>query len=170
MIKEFWTLVKMLFASKPSEARAKGKLEVMVMKHFPFSGYRYMMWCGYVITRHEKEAVIKRFLTTKSGKISETHEFGHCVQAESEHGDNWPRYYLNYFWHWVKHGFASPFSANYYINRYECEAYAKEEYPDYWVYYTRENLFGKYSIKKAKKQYKELGGTSANWKTYVKSL
>lgn len=170
MFKELWVLVKMLFASKPSEARARGKLDIKVMKHFPFSGYRYMMWCGVVITKDEKLEVIKRFLTTKAGKVSEVHEFGHCIQAESEHGDNWIRYYLNYFWHWIKHNpLVKPASACYYVNRYECEAYAQEEHPDYWVYYTRDNLRGKYSIKDAKKIFKHLGGKN-EWKKYVKGL
>lgn len=170
MIKELWTLVKMLFASKPSEIIGKD-LEIVTMKHFPFEGYRYMCWCGKVITRYGREEVIKRFLSTKSGKISQTHEYGHAIQAESEHGDNWLRYYLAYFWHWIKHNpLVKPASACYYLNRYECEAYAQEEHPEYWKNYNRANLRGKYSIKGAKKIYKKLGGTSDAWKKYVKNL
>ena len=50
------------------------------------------------------------------------------------------------------------------------EAYAQEEHPEYWKDYTRENLRGKYTIKNAKKKWRELGGKSSAWKTYVKSL
>lgn len=170
MFKELWTLIKMLFKSKPSSILGKD-LEVVVMKHFPFAGYRYMSWCGKVITRSEKKDVIERFLTTRAGQVSKTHEYGHAVQAESEHGDNWLRYYLAYFWHWIKHNpIMKPAHACYYISRYETEAYAQEEHPEYWVNYNRKNLRGKYSIKKAKKKYVELGGTSKAWKAYVKSL
>ena len=172
MIKELWKLIKMLFSTRPSDFIYKD-LEVVTMRHFPFVGYRYMSWCGKVITRTEKEEVIKRFLTTKAGQISKTHEWGHCVQAISEHGDNWVRYYLNYLWHWFKHNpLIKPAHACYYVSRYETEAYAQEGHLEYWSLetYTRKNLRGKYSIKNAKKLYKQLGGTSKAWKEYVKKI
>lgn len=172
MLRELWTLVQMLFATKPSEFMYKD-LSIITMRHFPFKGYRFLSWCGIIITREEKKAVINRFLSTKAGKESIIHERGHCVQAISEHGDNWLRYYLNYFWHWLKHNpLVAPSSACYYVNRYEVECYAKQHDKDYFniLYYTRENLRGKYSIKGAKKLYKELGGKSSTWRAYVKSI
>lgn len=172
MVKELWRLVKMLFTTYPSDY-IYADLEVETMNHFPFKGYRYFMWCGKVITRDEKKAVIERFLTTKAGIESKTHEKGHRAQAISEHGDNWIRYYLNYLWHWVKHNpLTKPAHACYYVNRYECEAYAMQHDKSYFDLenYTRKNLRGKYSIKDAKKLYKQLGGTSNAWKQYVKSL
>lgn len=170
MFKELWTLIKMLFQSKPSEAVGKD-LEVIVMKHFPFAGNRYMSWCGKVITRSEKKAVIDRFLTTLAGNKSKNHEGWHVKQGIDEHGDNWLRYYLNYFWHWIKwNPLIKPAHACYYINRYECQAYAMEDYPVDWECDSRKDLKGKYSIKKAKKKYVELGSTSKAWKAYVKSL
>lgn len=172
MIKELWILIKMMFATRPSDFIYKD-MEVLTMKHIPFEGYRYLCWCGKIVTRAEKKAVIERFLTTKAGFLSKTHERGHCVQAISEHGDNWIRYYLNYLWHWVKHNpLAKPTHACYLVSRYECEAYAQEEHPEYWDLekYTRENLRGKYTIKNAKKLYKQLGSTSEAWKAYVKTL
>lgn len=39
MIKEFWKLIKMLFATRPSDYMYK-ELEVVEMKNFPFKGYK----------------------------------------------------------------------------------------------------------------------------------
>ena len=50
MIKELWTLAKMLFQSKPSEIE---EAKLMGMNHFPFKGYAYMMWCGKMIYRND---------------------------------------------------------------------------------------------------------------------
>ena len=173
MIKELWILIKLLFSSKPSEVRAKGKLEVMVMEHFPFGKFTYMSWCGKIITKSSQKDVVLRFLSLLPGQTVKTHEFGHCVQAETEHGDNWVRYYLSYFWQWIKHNpLIAPASACYYVNRYEVEAYAQEENPAYWVNYTRKNLRGVYSIPNAKKLFKDLGCVSkpSIWKSYVKTI
>ena len=172
MLKELWILIKMLFATRPSDYVYED-MEVMVMKHFPFKGSRYMCWCGKIITRNEKKAVIERFLTTKAGQESKNHEEGHKVQAILEHGDNWLRYYLNYFWHWFKHNpLIKPAHACYYCNRYEVECYAMQHDFSYFDMdnYTRKNLKGKYSIKNAKKLYKQVGGTAKAWKAYIKSL
>jgi len=168
MIKELWQLIKMLFTSKPSEILKKDHLDIVVMKHFPFKGYRYMMWCGVIITRSEKKAVIERFLTTQAGKRSETHEYGHARQAESEHGDNWLRYYINYLWHWLKgNPFIHPSRSAYYTSRYEMEAYGNEHRPEYWKNYNRTNLRGKYTIKNRKSTYRK---HRDNWKDFCKSL
>lgn len=170
MFNELLKLIKLLFNSKPSEKLGL-ELEVITMKHFPFKDYSFMSWCGKIVTRAEKKDVIERFLTTKPGRISIIHEYGHMIQAESEHGDNWIRFYVSYFWHWFKHcPWMAPSSSCYYLNRYECEAYAKEEHPEYWISYNRKNLRDIYTIPNAKKKWKELGGTSVKWKEYLKSL
>ena len=172
MLKELWRLIVMLFATRPSDFIYKD-LEVEVMNHFPFEGSRYMSWCGKIITRDEKKAVIERFLRLQAGRESKNHEGGHKVQAITEHGDNWCRYYLSYLWHWLKHcPWIAPAHAAYYCNRYEVEAYAMQHDFSYFDLenYTRKNLRGKYSIKNAKKLYKQLGGTPNAWKKYVKSL
>ena len=170
MIKEVWVLVKMLFASKPSEMAGK-PLEFVVMKHIPFEGFTFMNWCGKVILREENRPLLERFLKTEAGKRSQTHEYGHGIQAVSEHGDNWLRYYLSYFWCWLmENPIINPASSAYYTNRYEVEAYAQEDNPGYWDNYTRANLRGKYTIKDGKKKYRELGCKPSLWKEYVKSL
>ena len=170
MIKELWILAKMLFLSKPSDILRKD-LELVVMNHFPFKNFTFMCWCGSVILRQKNKALLERFLQTERGRVSITHEYGHAIQAESEHGDNWCRYYLSYFWHWVKHClWMNPSSACYYINRYEVEAFAQEENPKYWENYNRYNLRTKYTIKNGKKKWIELGSNAQTWKDYVKSL
>lgn len=171
MIKELFILVKMLFTEKPSDMLRRDGLEVIIMNHFPFSNYRYMMWCGKVICRPAKEAVIVRFLSMIAGQESCTHEHGHGIQAESEHGNSYIRYYLNYYWHWMKHlPFIYPASACYYFNRYEVEAYAQQHNPDYWKIYNRTNLKEKYSIKNPRKKWKEVGSSPSKWKEYIKTL
>ena len=171
MIKELWTLAKMLFKSKPSEIIGK-PLELVVMRHFPFKGFTFMSWCGKVILREENRPLLERFLKTKAGEYSQIHEYGHAIQAESEHGDNWVRYYLSYFWHWLlENPISNPASSAYYTNRYEVEAFAQEQNADYWKNYNRSNLRGKYTLKNGKKLYKEIAGrSSSKWKAYVKTL
>lgn len=170
MIKEIFQLGKMLFLSRPSDIFGKD-LELVVMDNFPFKGYRFMCWCGKIILRKDRVDIINRFLQTEAGKISIRHEKGHALQAISEHGDNWTRYYFSYFWHWIKHcPWIAPSSACYFFNRYEVECYAKEADKDYWENYSRNNLRTIFTLKKPRKKWKELGSTSAAWKTYVKSL
>lgn len=170
MIKELWVLVKMLFASKPSEMVGK-PLELVVMKHFPFRQFTFMNWCGKVILREENRPLLERFLWTPAGMKAQTHERGHGIQAEAMHGDNWFSYYLSYFWYWLlENPISHPASSAYYTNRYEVEAYAQEGHPEYWMNYTRDNLRGKYAIKGGKKIYRELGCKPAKWKEYVKSI
>ena len=170
MFKELWTLVKMLFQSKPSDMQGK-ELEIVFMQHFPFSSHSFMCWCGKMIVREEYKWIVYDFLNTPNGKKVKIHEKGHVKQAIDEHGDNWLRFYLNYYWNWFKYcPWMAPSSACYYINRYECQAFAQEENPDYWNGDTRKDLKGKYTIPNAKKKYVELGSTPEKWKEYVKSL
>lgn len=171
MLKELWTLIRMMFSSRPSNIIGK-PLDLVVMKHFPFKGFTFMSWCGKVICRQEKQALLTRFLNTTAGKYSQIHEYGHAVQAESEYGDNWFRYYLSYFWHWLlENPISKPALSAYYTNRYEVEAYAQERNADYWVNYSRTNLCGKYTIQNGKKMYKQIAGSNpSKWKDYVKTI
>lgn len=162
-------LVKMLFSSRPSECIGK-PMQLLLMNHFPFEGSTFMSWCGKIISRTEYKDVVHRFLEMKQGKRVKTHEHGHVVQADNLHGDNWLSFYLSYYWNWIKHGLMNPLSANYYINKYESEAYANEENPDYWTHYDGLDLKYKYTIKDAKKRWKEVGGTAKDWKDFVKQL
>lgn len=167
MLKECWTLGKMLFASKPSEELGK-EMDILVMNHFPAKNKTVMSWCGMIVVRKNKVDLLMKFLETKNGKRLLAHEAGHVVQAV-HHSDSWVKYYLSYAWNWLKHGFLSPLSANYYVNKYEAEAFGNEERPEYWDNYRKSDIM-KYNIEYAKDIYKMLGGTPDTWKEYVKAL
>lgn len=113
-IKETWTLGKMLFTSKPSDF---DKLEMMPMKCFPFKGYKYLTWCGRCVYRENTSAAV---ITP----VAENHENIHLDQAK--YYDSWTKFYLKYLWSWMR---ISPFfqKIGYYMNKFETEAYAKEE-------------------------------------------
>ena len=156
MIKELWILVKMLFASKPNDFES---MEVIDMKHFPFEGYKAMAWCGKIIHRIGSSEVDERTIR---------HENIHLAQAKLY--GSWWKYYLAYLWEWIKGGIIiAPVSAAYYTSKYESEAYANEENPDYCIGYDGSNL-SKYSFKNRKKLYKKVGRTASDWKIFVKSL
>lgn len=159
MWKELWQLARMLTGSRPSDF-VGGEPAVVTMKHFPFKGYKAMTWCGRIVRREGSSDV---------DAVTLNHEKIHLMQAV-ECGDSWVKYYLRYVWEWLRRGFLAPMTANYYVSRYESEAYANEEDMGYCADYDGSNLRGKYSIRKAKKLYRELGGTPAAWKQYVKNL
>lgn len=158
MLKELWKLIVLLFATRPSDFIYKD-MEVVTMKHFPFKGYKAMAWCGKIIHREG---------TSKVDDVTMNHEKIHVVQAMLCN-DSWIRYYLAYLWEWLRRGFLAPMSANYYCSKFESEAYANELNFDYLKDYDTSSI-DKYSIKNAKKLYKQLGGTPNAWKQYVKSL
>lgn len=83
---EIITLIKMLFTSKPSDFF---EVELMPMKHFPFKGYKYMMWCGRIVYRKENEEKVKNEINTEIGRRSIRHETLHLRQAENQAGDSW---------------------------------------------------------------------------------
>lgn len=78
-MKELWQLIKMLFSSKPGDFDTP---ELLAMKHYPFKGYRFMMWCGRMIYRAENKENIDRYMQTYAGKESLTHETIHLRQAQ----------------------------------------------------------------------------------------
>lgn len=158
MIKELWKLIKMLFATRPSDF-IYNELEVVNMKHFPFKGFKALAWCGKIIHRVDSSSV---------NDITLNHEKIHVMQAMMCN-DSWVRYYLAYLWEWIRRGILAPMTANYYVSKFESEAYANEGDFDYCANYNGKNL-AKYTIKNAKKLYKQLGGTSKAWKQYVKTL
>lgn len=159
MIKEFWTLVKLLFGSRPSDYMGC-ELDVEEWKHFPFDKKKCMIWCG---------VIIKREGSLPLTDIRKNHEKIHIMQAIMC-DDSWMKYYLSYLRDWLKHyPWAAPSKACYYINKYESEASANEGNFDYCSDYDGSGI-KKYDIKNAKKKWKELGGTKAAWIKYIKSL
>ena len=163
MIKELWTLAKMLFVSRPSEIE---EVKLMGMNHFPFKGYAYIMWCGKMIYRNDRYDTRRKEWITKKYKVSKNHETIHLMQAKM--CGSWAKYYLRYLWEWLKPGFMAPLKANYYTLKYEAEAYANEENFDYPKQYDGSNL-GKYTFASRKKLFKKYGSVQM-WKAYLKTL
>ena len=156
MIKELWTLIKMLFSSSPKDTET---VKVMDMQHFPFKGYKAMSWCGCIIHRADASPV---------DTITINHEHIHLMQAKV--CGSWCRYYIKYLWEWLKGGIIThPASAAYYTSKYESEAYANETDFTYCRSYDGTNL-KKYTFRNRKKLYRQLGGTPESWKAYIKSL
>ena len=85
MIKELWKLIKMLFATRPSDF-IYNELEVVDMNHFPFKGFKAMAWCG---------KIIHRVGSSSANDITLNHEKIHVMQAMM-YNDSWVRYYLAY--------------------------------------------------------------------------
>lgn len=165
MLKELWILAKMLFKSKPSEIN---EVTLKGMNHIPFKGYKYIMWCGRIIYRNDAYEKRRKEWITKQYKIDKNHETIHLMQAKI--CGSWLKYYWRYLCEWVKGGpIMAPASAAYYTIPFEAEAYANEENMDYAKTYNGSNL-GKYAFKNRKKLYKNVGGTPAKWKAYVKTL
>lgn len=165
MIKELWTLVKMLFGKKPKDVE---NVCLMGMKHFPFKGYSYLMWCGKMIYRDDMYDRRQKEWPTDKFKVSKNHETIHLMQAKI--CGSWWKYYWRYFVQWLKgNPLLHPSTSAYYTIPYECEAYANEENMDYCKNYDGSNL-QKYTFKRRKKLYKEVGGSSKEWKAYLKTL
>jgi len=165
MLKELFILIKMLFGKKPCDIE---NVSLMNMKHFPFKGYAYLMWCGKMIYRDDMYDRRQKEWPTDKFKVSKNHETIHLMQAKM--CGSWVKYYWRYFIDWLKgNPLIHPASSAYYTTKYESEAYANEENMDYCKNYDGSNL-QKYAIKGRKKLYKGMGCSSKNWKLYVKSL
>jgi hypothetical protein len=149
-MKELWTLIKWLF-SKPSDF---DEMEIVQMKHFPFSGYSAMTWCGRLVTRKDP---------SKINQVTKTHESIHLKQAQKV--GSWWKFYLKYLGYWIK---GLPFTSAYYLIPYEMEAYANENDTSYPVNYDGTNL-SKYISARSKKKFDELGSVY-QWKQYLKNL
>lgn len=156
MLKELFELIRLLFSSNPEDIE---EMKVKDMRHFPFKGYKAMAWCGTIIHREG---------ASKVNDITINHETIHLMQAKM--CGSWVKYYWRYFIEWLKgNPIIAPASSAYYTIPYECEAYANEQDMDYCKNYDGNNL-QKYTFKGRKKLYKKVGGTSKDWKVYVKTL
>lgn len=162
---ELFKLIKMLFKEKPSEIKEP---ILMPMKHFPLTGFKFMMWCGHMIYRKSKQCVIERYMQMSSGKRSKRHETFHLKQAQYQAKDSWFRYYWRYFCEWIKgNPITAPSSSAYSTIPFEVEAYALEDNQDALDNYDTTLLKSKYTLKNRKKTYKE---HRKGWRNYVKTL
>ena len=162
---EVFTLAKMLFGRKPSEIE---KVSLLGMDHFPFRGYKYLMWCGRMIYRNDMYDRRQKEWPTDAFKVSENHEQIHLMQAKA--AGSWVKYYWRYFIEWLKgNPLVHPSTGAYYTVPYECEAYANEQDMDYTRNYDESNLT-KYTLKYRKRLYRSLGCNAHKFKEYLKSL
>jgi hypothetical protein len=90
MIKELWTLAKMLFATKPSEIE---EVKLMGMEHFPSESKDYMPWCGHLIYRKDQLAVRRKEWITKEYKKLKQQE-NIRLDFAKEAGSWW-----KFYWH-----------------------------------------------------------------------
>lgn len=163
-MKELWQLIKLLFSSNPGDF---DKPLLLAMKHYPFKGYRFMMWCGRMIYRADNEESIRKYMQAYAYTESMAHETIHLRQAQI--AGSWIKYYWRYLVEWLKgNPVTHPASSAYYTIPFEMEAYANQDNPDYAANYTGGNLH-RYEIKHRKKTYRSQGG-SREWKTYIKTL
>lgn len=163
-VMELVELIRMLFASRPSDFSEPQLLE---MEHYPFKGYMYMMWCGRMIYRADNRDKILSQTGTTDFQRSMTHETIHLRQAQM--CGSWVKYYWRYGIEWIKgNPIRHPSSSAYYTIPYEMEAYANEDNPQYAENYTGEYL-DRYRINNRKREYKKKGGSKL-WKLYLKSI
>lgn len=163
MIKELWILIKMLFGKKPKDIE---RVSLMGMNHFPFKGYKYLMWCGKMIYRNDMYDRRQKEWPTEAYEISKNHEQIHLAQAKL--CGSWKKYYWRYFVEWLKgNPIINPASSAYMTIPYEVEAYANQNKEGYWKHYDGNNL-PKYTLSNRKKLYREIG--RENWFNYIKNL
>ena len=91
MIKELWTLGKMLFATKPSEIE---EVKLMGMDHFPSEGKDYMSWCGHLIYRKDQLAVRRKGWITKEYK--ERKQIENYKLCMAKYSGSW----IKFYWQW----------------------------------------------------------------------
>lgn len=166
MLQELWTLIKLLFSSKPSETN---EVTLMSMSHFPFKGFSYMMWCGKMVYRKDTYETRRKEWVSKAYKVKKNHETIHLMQAKM--CGSWTKYYLKYLWEWLKgNPLIAPSKSAYYTIPFEVEAYANEEDFNYCKDYDGRYL-PSYTFKNRKKLFKRDGqGLAWVWKQYLKTM
>lgn len=150
--KELFYLIKQLFTKIEVT-----EINLKQMKYFPFVGYSYMMWCGELIYRNE------RF--SKISEIDKNHEEIHIHQAID--CGKWLKYYWKYIIEYSKVCLYS--TTAYYTNKYEVEAYAKENDLEYLKRRCKDNvnLFKLYNRISLFKPYRK---NIKGYKNYIISL
>ena len=152
MIGELFTLAKMLFGKTSLRQPS-----ILVMKHFPFSGFSAMMWCGYIVTRKKEYE-----LSDKTVR----HEYIHVKQAYRY--SRWYSYYLRYLREWMRgNPLTHPASGAYMTIPFEMEAYANEHL---LTYEPTADTLKRYTIKNRKKTYRSLKGNRKGWIEYLQTL
>ena len=130
LMRETLYIIIALFTSFPKDYKL---LEPIEFKYYPFPGYRTLCWCGRLIYKG-------KFDPGYNDRTTWTHENIHLCQAR-KHSKIWLVYYIKYFWNWfIGAVYLLSWSGGYYTGKYECEAYAKEQNPDYISDYKKEGI------------------------------
>lgn len=167
LITDFFFFIKTLFTKKPKE---QSELIMKSMDNFPFKGYKYLMWCGYIIYRKDNEDKIKNQKRTIQWKRDMRHETIHLKQAQDCCENSFITFYLKYLWQWI---IGNPFSKEsmaYYTNPFEMEAYANEDSRNYLI--TRNgNAYENFYIKPSERKnyFNKAGGSASEWKNALKA-
>ena len=158
LLKETWELFKLLFT------KFKDSLEIRAFEHYPLSGYSAMSWCG-VLVCHEKNLE-----KVKADEDTKRHETIHLYQAKTGYRC-WIGFYLSYFWNVLSgavYGFSWDFG--YCTSKFESEAYANEERPEYLESYGKDSIKKyNFSLSQRKKMWKECSGSRWKWKEMIKN-
>lgn len=147
MFKELLILCKMLFTKVEPNLKA---LPIVKMKHFPFSGYSAMQWCGHIIDKSTDEVDVDDTIMT--------HEMIHYKQALTF--GSWWKYYLAYAYEWLRLGWWA--YSIYHCHPMEIEAYLHDCNPDYTTY---KGKYKMYRMKHARRMYQM---HKFNWMSYLK--
>lgn len=147
MFKELLILCKMLFTKVEPNLKA---LPIVKMKHFPFSGYSAMQWCGRIIDREDDNVEISEEIMT--------HEMIHYKQALTF--GSWWKYYLAYAYEWLRLGWTAP--SIYHCHPMEIEAYLHDCNPDYTTY---KGKYKMYRMKHARRIFRE---NMYNWIPFIR--
>lgn len=162
MIKELWTLARMLFKNNPCDV---SEVKLLGMNHIPFRGYAYIMWCGNMIYRNDMLEVRQKEWLTVRFETQKRHETIHLLQAKA--CGSWMKYYWKYLCEWVQgNPIMAPASSAYKTIPYEVAAYANEDNPSYLENFVDDSDV-RYNLKNRKKTYVE---HRDNWKSFIKSL
>lgn len=152
--KELFWLIGQLFTKVDASDM---HLTVKKTKHFPFQGYSYMFWCGYLLSTKKNAEQIS--------DISKNHERIHRDEAFALGYKYWFQYYWRYVIEWIKgNPIIAPASSAYFTTPFEMEAYANQRNK---AYKPTKETFKKYIIKDRKKTYKE---NRHNWLKYIESI
>lgn len=147
MFKELLILCKMLFTKVEPNLKA---LPIVKMKHFPFSGYSAMQWCGHIIDKSTDEVDVDDTIMT--------HEMIHYKQALAFGA--WWKYYLAYAYEWLRLGWWA--YSIYHCHPMEIEAYLHDCNPDYTTY---KGKYKMYRMKHARRMYQM---HKFNWMSYLR--
>ena len=92
MIKEIWTLAKMLFMGSPHELE---EVRLMQMEHFPRRGTKYMSWCGRIVYRKDSKEDRRKEWISKEYRARK--QADNLLLEQAKQYGSWAKFYWKYF-------------------------------------------------------------------------